>query len=87
MNQFIKQLEGHRLTTAKILYHMPDHPDLLQTYVWQEFDIAPKFPILGRFLFFWEHELDGKLHSVIVAQKKLIHPSELRWCGYEYGLH
>ena len=32
---------GYRLTTAEIIYHMPDHPSLLQTYVWQEFDLAP----------------------------------------------
>ena len=25
-----KQLDGYRLTTAQILYHMPDHPRLLQ---------------------------------------------------------
>ena len=28
---FIRQLEGYGLTTATILYHMPDHPGLLQT--------------------------------------------------------
>ena len=61
------QLSAHRLTTAEILYHMPDHPALLQSYVWQDYDIAPHFPVLHRFLTFWQKELDGKLHSVRVA--------------------
>ena len=61
------QLKHFRLTTAHILYHMPDHPGLLQSFVWQQYDLAPKFPILHRFLDFWSRNLDGKLHSVEVA--------------------
>jgi uncharacterized protein Usg len=67
-----RQLNGYRLTTAEILYHLPDHPGLLQTYVWQDFDIAPRYPMLSRFLAFWERELDGRLHSVRVASAKLV---------------
>ena len=33
---FRRQLEGYGLTTAQILYRLPDHPSLLQTYVWQD---------------------------------------------------
>jgi len=56
------QLKDYRLTTAEILYHLPDHPDILQTYVWQDLDIAPRFPVLHKFLDFWHRELDGRLH-------------------------
>ena len=42
-------LKGYGLTTAEILYRMPDHPSFLQTYIWQEYDLAPKFPVLFRF--------------------------------------
>jgi uncharacterized protein Usg len=73
-----RQLEGYRLTTAEILYHMPDHPALLQTYVWQELDMAPKFPVLSRFLDFWGRSLEGRLHSVRVAAVGLISPGEWR---------
>jgi uncharacterized protein Usg len=62
------QLQGYRLTTAEILYRMPDHPELLQSYVWQDYDLAPRYPILRKFLDFWRRELDGALHSVRVAQ-------------------
>ena len=84
---FVKMLADYRLTTAEILYHMPDHPGLLQTYVWQDLDIAPQFPELSRFLDFWQRELDGKLHSVKVASQKLIQPSEVRLAGFAVTLH
>ena len=81
-----KQLDGYRLTTAEILYHMPDHPGLLQTYVWQELDLAPLFPTLRRFLRFWQRELDGKLHSVRVVSGSLIRPAGYR-APHELRLH
>ena len=58
---FRKQLLGYGLTTAQILYRMPDHPSLLQTYVWQNYDMFPKFPALKDFLAFWQEKLDGPL--------------------------
>ncbi len=80
-------LKDYRLTTAEILYHMPDHPGLLQTYLWQDFDTAPRFPVLRRFLDFWESKLDGRLHSVTVASRQLIRPSELRMADFQLVLH
>lgn len=71
-------LQGYRLTTAEIMYRMPDHPDILQAYIWQEFDLAPGFPMLRRFLDFWRRELDGPLHSVRVTSARLIGPSSFR---------
>jgi uncharacterized protein Usg len=82
-----RQLQGYRLTTAKILYHLPDHPSLLQTFVWQNLDIAPRFPELSRFLAFWERELEGRLHSVSVATAGLVTPAELRFARGEFSLH
>ncbi len=75
---FIRQLEGYGLTTAQICYHLPDHPDILQTYVWQDYDLAPRFPILLKFLDYWRRELQGPLHSVRVNHSRLIRPSEWR---------
>lgn len=84
MASLILQLKDYRLTTAEILYHLPDHPSLLQTYLWQEYDLAPQFPELKRFLTFWEREIEGKLHSVRVGSKKLITPSDISHCRLEY---
>jgi uncharacterized protein Usg len=72
------QLKDYRLTTAEIMYRMPDHPDILQTYIWQEMDLAPAFPVLRRFLDFWRRELDGPLHSVRVTSDRLIRPPSFR---------
>ena len=62
------QLLGFRLTTVEILYHMPDYPALLQSFVWQQMDQAPRYPRLHKFLEFWRANLDGALHSVTVAE-------------------
>ena len=78
---------GFGLTTATILYRMPDYPKLLQSYVWQFYDIAPRFPELGKFLDFWRRELDGPLHSVTVAHCGLIKPAEFKAVSGVLTLH
>jgi uncharacterized protein Usg len=84
---FIAQLDNYRLTTAEILYWMPDHRHVLQSFVWQNLDLAPKFPALTKFLDFWEHNLDGKVHRVRVANAQLIKPAEFRFSNGLYALH
>ncbi len=84
---FIKQLQGYGLATAEILYHIPDHPHVLQTFIWQQYDLAPLFPDLKRFLAFWQEKLDGPLHSVRVAHERLIKPSEFRLVDGYFSLH
>jgi uncharacterized protein Usg len=87
MASLILQLRDYRLTTAEILYHLPDHPSLLQSFIWQEYDHAPEFPELQRFLGFWVKEIEGRLHSVTVASKKLITPEDVRMCSHEFLIH
>ncbi len=81
------QLQGYRLTTANITYHMPDHPHLLQEFIWQNMDIAPRYPKLTRFLDFWEREIEGALNSVRVTSSELITPAEFRLVGHSLTLH
>ncbi len=85
--EFRKQLQGFGLTTANILYRMPDHPTFLQTYVWQAYDLAPLFPELRKFLEFWKRELEGPLHSVQVAHRRLIAAREVRTITAEFRLN
>lgn len=87
MSSLELQLKDYRLTTAQILYHLPDHPGVLQTYLWQEYDLAPDFPVLRKFLDFWSRSLEGKLHSVQIASSQLIRPAELRLSGAYLTLH
>ena len=85
--EFVRQLEGYSLTTAEITYRLPDAQSLLQTYLWQDYDMAPRFPVLKKFLDFWERELDGPLHSVKIASSELIKPAEFRIAGHFATIH
>ena len=51
---FRKQVLGYGLTTAEIVYRRPDRHWLLQSYIWQDYDMFPNFPALKDFLAFWE---------------------------------
>jgi uncharacterized protein Usg len=84
---FALQMKGWSITTAEILYRLPDHNRILQTFLWQDYDLAPRFPRLIKFLDFWSHNLDGPLHSVRVAHASIIGPHELRHVGAEWRLH
>lgn len=79
-----REIGGYGLTTAQIVYHVPDHYALLQEFLWQDYDLFPQFPGLNKFLTFWEKKLDGPLHSVTVAHALLVRPAELTMlrCGY-----
>ena len=79
-----KQLKNYRLVTANIFYHLPDFNEILQEFIWQEYDLAPKFPELRKFLDFWEREIEGKIHSVYIAKKDIITPGnyqQIEWQG------
>jgi uncharacterized protein Usg len=85
--RFVDQVAGFSLTTAEILYRLPDHPTLLQSYVWQDYDLAPRFPKLTDFLDFWDSTLDGPLYRVRVAHRKLIAPTEFTFVEGQLRLH
>jgi uncharacterized protein Usg len=86
-DDFRLRMAGFGLTTANILYHLPDHPGILQSFIWQRHDLHPDFPELRKFLDFWTRELDGGLHTVMVAHSSLIKPAEFRAIGGEFRLH
>ena len=83
----IRQLHDYRLTTAEILYRLPDHPALLQTFIWQDLDIAPHYPVLHKFLDFWTREIEGSLHSVRVASASLTGPARIGHVSTSMQLH
>lgn len=84
---FLKQLEGYGLSTVEIHYFLPDHPSLLQQFIWQEYDVAPRFPVLRNFLDFWRRDIEAVLHSVRVAHSHLVRPSEWRAIDREFLLN
>jgi uncharacterized protein Usg len=71
-------LLGYGLTTAFILYRLPDFQSLLQTYIWQDYDTEPEFPKLKAFLAHWETHMDGPLFSIKVAHASLIVPDDFK---------
>ncbi len=85
--EFELMLRDYRLTMAEILYHLPDHPALLQSFVWQKLDIAPQFPALHGFLDFWEREIEGKIHSVTVDHAQVIAPTDWQFSKGELQMH
>jgi uncharacterized protein Usg len=87
MSSLALQLRNYRLTTAEIIYRMPDHPAVLQSYIWQELDLAPEFPVLKKFLEFWMRNIEGKLHTVRVAQAQLIKSAEINANAHLLRLH
>ncbi len=84
---FARQIAGYSLTTAEIIYRLPDHPGILQTFVWQDYDLHPRFPRLAEFLEFWRSNIDGPLHRIRVAHARLIHPREFEFRGGDFVIH
>ncbi|HWA61706.1 MAG TPA: protein usg [Caulobacteraceae bacterium] len=82
--EFARQLGGERLTTAEVLYYMPDHPKLLQSFLWQTLDLAPGFPRVHRFLAYWRREIHAVIHSVNVTAAGLVAPARLEIAS-EFG--
>ena len=76
------QLRGQRLTTAEVLYYLPDHPDLLQSFLWQTLDRAPDYPRIQRFLDFWRREIEAVIHSVQISSAAEISPGRIRPVGH-----
>ena len=81
------QLKGQRLTTAEVLYYMPAHPALLQSFLWQTLDLAPDFPRIHQFLDFWRREIDAVIHSVNIGGVELIAPGKVRIARHIGDLH
>lgn len=77
-HDFSMQMRGYGLSTIEIHYFMPDHPRLLQLFVLQQYDVAPRFPVLRDYLDFWRRDIEAVLHSVRVAHQHLIGPAEWR---------
>jgi len=79
-------LKGYGLTTAQVLYRMPDYQSVLNVFVWQEYDLAPDYPRLFSFIEFWRDTIEGPLHSVQFAHRKLVAPGEWRNVSGQYTI-
>lgn len=80
-------LKGYGLTTAELYYRMPDYRNVLNSFIWQEYDLAPDYPKLFEFIEFWHEKIEGPLHSVRFTHRKLIAPGEWRNVVGEFRIH
>lgn len=87
MSETELMLRGYGLTTAEFYYHMPDHIHVLNSFIWQEYDLAPDMPRLFEFIEFWQREIDGPLHSVRYTHRKMLAAGEWRNMVGEFTLH
>jgi len=71
-----QQCRDYRLTTAKILYYVPDFPELLQSFLWQGLDMIPDFPHLNDFVDIWEKNLDGRIESIQIGYDEIVSDEE-----------
>lgn len=81
---FVAKLNGESLLTAEVLYFMPDHRSLVQSFVFQTLDAAPKFPRLAAFLDHWRREVEAVIHSIRIAHSNWIGPSEIGHADAEF---
>ncbi|MBC7767234.1 MAG: Usg family protein [Phycisphaerales bacterium] len=75
------RLDGWRLATAEVVYYMPDHPSLLQSFMWQTLDLAPDYPRLHKFLDYWRREIEAVIHSVQLATGETLAPARIQAGG------
>ncbi|WP_368343888.1 usg protein [Pelagovum sp. HNIBRBA483] len=80
-------LRGYGLTTAELFYCLPDYPRVLNSFIWQEYDLAPDHPKLLAFIDFWRDEIEGPLHSVRFVHRKMISAGEWRQIVGEFTYH
>jgi uncharacterized protein Usg len=86
-NETELMLKGYGLTTAEMFYRMPDYRNVLNTFVWQDYDLAPDYPAMFKFIEFWQEKIEGPLHSVRFTHRRLIAPGEWRNVVGELRLH
>ena len=82
-----RHIKGYGLTTAQILYRMPDFRNRVQEYLWQDYDLSPEFPELKKFLDFWQRTLEGPVISVTITHANVLKPDSFKAPGHLFLLN
>ncbi len=80
-------LRGYGLTTAELFYRLPDYRNVLNSFIWQEYDLAPDHPRLFKFVEFWQQKIEGPLHSVRFTHRRMLTSGEWQNQVGEFNLH
>lgn len=70
------------LVTVDVFYYIPDHPLLLQEFLWQTNDEWPSIPRVHRFLNYWHYNIDATINEVFVQCSE----GKWKYIEYEYKL-
>jgi len=89
INDIIKHSdEFYRVfATLDITYRMPDHLDLVQTFLYKIFDLSPEFPKSRKYLDFWNKKIKGPLHSVRIYSARYQPERQIRHAIFSETLH
>lgn len=87
MNETEMMMRGYGLTTAELFYRLPEYTSVLNSFVWQDYDLAPDYPRLFAFVAFWQDQIDGPLHSVRFVHRRELAPGNWRATRAEFKLH
>lgn len=87
MDEFARPQRQYRLTSAEILYNPPNQPHVVECFIWQDYDRAPEYPELRKFLAFWMSRMEGTLHSVRVSEYDTPRPPGLVYAAYSTAVH
>ncbi len=77
-SDFASRFRGGGLLTTEVVYFLPDHKNLLQSFVWQTIDTAPTFPRLHAFLDHWRRDVEAVIHLIRIAHSDWVGPAEIR---------
>ena len=54
------------VATVQVVYYIPDFPHIVNEFMWQTDDQRPNFPRIGRFLNYWDKNIDGPIKEVYI---------------------
>lgn len=60
-------MNAKQRTTIQIFYHVPDHPSIIQEFLYQDLDHVPQFPRMHRLLNYWHAHIEATIQSVQLA--------------------
>ncbi len=74
MGGLITHAKGYGIASLDVLYRLPDSKQLVEEFIYQDYDHCPEFPRMQRFLLHWKRSLDGPLVTVTVWHELLDKP-------------
>ena len=54
----------------QVVYYMPDYLNLVNEFIWQTRDQLPDYPRIGRFLEYWDKNIDGPIKEVYIHDQE-----------------